>query len=251
LLTYRWDDENNGEIYTEKAKDSVTHMSGNGNQMDLTQSVDEDGKNPLYVVENGKEYRLVPLQQRRKLFEILNAKKEVDKNNVHDGAISSKITIEQKRKDDTTVPSTTNNKIYNGDIASKTNSGQKRKDDTAVSSFANTKIHNGAISSKPSCEENRKDETTVTGAAKTSSSLGKSVQNSSTNQLNPKLDCQTEEISNGNIVKCVKQGCQHVKNTNTNNDTVKSLNIPYIVEEQEVLQNIHIVKSLKNMFLKN
>jgi hypothetical protein len=59
----RWEDESNGEIYTEP-------VDG--------RSVDVDVANPLYVVENGREYRLVPLRQRRQLFERTAGKEEAE-----------------------------------------------------------------------------------------------------------------------------------------------------------------------------
>ena len=33
-------------------------------------------------------------------------------------------------------------------------------------------------------------------------------------------------------------------------ETVKCSNVPYILEEQEILQNINIVRNVKNMFVK-
>ncbi len=33
-------------------------------------------------------------------------------------------------------------------------------------------------------------------------------------------------------------------------ETVKCSNVPYIMEEQEILQNINIVRNVKNMFVK-
>ena len=33
-------------------------------------------------------------------------------------------------------------------------------------------------------------------------------------------------------------------------EPIKCQNLPYILEEQEVLQNIHIVKNIRNMFIK-
>ena len=174
--------------------DNDSHVTGNDDHVDVTGNGDDVIKNPLYVVENGKEYRLVPLKQRRKLFELLNGKKEVDKSKIHNGAISSR---EQNRKDEPTVPRVAKNNVSRGG-----NSVEK-------------------------------------------------VNSSSSNLTSPELDCQTGEKSNGTVVKCGEQGCQEPLSIKSNNETVKSLNVPYIVEEQEVLQNIHLVKNLKNMFLKN
>jgi hypothetical protein len=54
----RWDDEGNGEIYTERMVHHVGDVSD-----------DVVNAHPLYVVENGKEYRLVSLQERMQRFE--------------------------------------------------------------------------------------------------------------------------------------------------------------------------------------
>ena len=57
-VVYRWDDESNGEIYTDKPiLDEVDNE---------TTTSDSIG---LYVVENGREYPLVPLKERKSLFE--------------------------------------------------------------------------------------------------------------------------------------------------------------------------------------
>ncbi len=52
-VIYRWDDESNGEIYTDKPMDSEENSDNIG----------------LYVVENGREYPLIPLSERKSLFE--------------------------------------------------------------------------------------------------------------------------------------------------------------------------------------
>ena len=56
-VVYRWDDESNGEIYTDKPI--------------IDENVNETTENSigLYVVENGREYPLVPLKFRKSLFE--------------------------------------------------------------------------------------------------------------------------------------------------------------------------------------
>jgi len=64
----RWDDESNGEIYTERDLDLVRSDDGS----DCNGSV---GSGPLYVVENGREYRLVPLQERMQVFEPMKVKR--------------------------------------------------------------------------------------------------------------------------------------------------------------------------------
>lgn len=58
-VIYRWDDESNGEIYTDRP-DLV--------KVDQVSS-DQESSLGLYVVENGKEYPLIPLRQRKSLFE--------------------------------------------------------------------------------------------------------------------------------------------------------------------------------------
>ena len=71
-VVYRWDDESNGEIYTDRPIIDAT----SSNQADCT-STDVENVNEtttensigLYVVENGKEYPLVPLKLRKSLFE--------------------------------------------------------------------------------------------------------------------------------------------------------------------------------------
>jgi hypothetical protein len=121
--------------------------------------------NPLYVVENGREYRLVPLKQRRRLFELLNGKKDDSKD-------KTKTKSEQKKIEKA--------------VGNKSSSSDRRENENGIK----TKV---------------------------------------------KVDKNLEE--------------KEVK-TNSSGQTVKSLNVPYIVEEQEILQNIHIVKSVKNIFLK-
>ena len=58
---YRWDDESNGEIYTDRQNENSVMV-----QNDETSDESTIG---LYVVENGKEYPLIPLRQRKSLFE--------------------------------------------------------------------------------------------------------------------------------------------------------------------------------------
>jgi len=162
LSLYRWDDESNGEIYTERTTEKIETGPNTNDVM---------SDNPLYVVENGREYRLVPLKQRRRLFELLNGKKD-DSSSVG-------------KKDKT-----------------KTKSEQK-------------KIEKAVGNNKSSSSDRRENENGI--------------------KTKVKVDKNLEE--------------KEVK-TNSSGQTVKSLNVPYIVEEQEILQNIHIVKSVKNIFLK-
>ena len=161
LSLYRWDDESNGEIYTERTTEKIETGPNTNDVM---------SDNPLYVVENGREYRLVPLKQRRRLFELLNGKKD---------------DLSVGKKDKT-----------------KTKSEQK-------------KIEKAVGNNKSSSSDRRENENGI--------------------KTKVKVDKNLEE--------------KEVK-TNSSGQTVKSLNVPYIVEEQEILQNIHIVKSVKNIFLK-
>ena len=55
VSAYRWEDESNGEIYTD-----IPVEQGDG-MKDL----------PLYVVENGQEFPLLPLSQRKTSFEFV------------------------------------------------------------------------------------------------------------------------------------------------------------------------------------
>ena len=55
VSAYRWEDESNGEIYTDMPLDQGEEMK----------------HLPLYVVENGQEFPLVPLSQRKTSFEFV------------------------------------------------------------------------------------------------------------------------------------------------------------------------------------
>ena len=188
-FTYRWDDESNGEIYTER----TLEVADDDDDTELTVNNDDNvtaSSNPLYVVENGKEYRLVPLKQRRKLFEHLN---DVDKSE-NAGKLKSP----------------------NFDDFEKVRHKKTSSDDKRES------VANGITNSKE---------------IKTTSLNNNGVMKNKDNK---------------NIVDVDKE--ESVGKTDENvekkDETVKSLNVPYIVEEQEILQNINIVKSVKNMFLK-
>ena len=75
-VIYRWDDESNGEIYTDRtlAGTGTGNAAGNDedniehNNIDLTENNENSSNNPgsssigLYVVENGKEYPLLPIR---------------------------------------------------------------------------------------------------------------------------------------------------------------------------------------------
>ena len=77
-VIYRWDDESNGEIYTDRtlAATGTGNAAGNDadedniehNNIDLTENNENSSNNPgsssigLYVVENGKEYPLLPIR---------------------------------------------------------------------------------------------------------------------------------------------------------------------------------------------
>ena len=55
VSAYRWEDESNGEIYTDMPLDEGEEMK----------------HLPLYVVENGQEFPLLPLSQRKTSFEFV------------------------------------------------------------------------------------------------------------------------------------------------------------------------------------
>lgn len=55
VSAYRWEDESNGEIYTDMPVDQGEEMK----------------HLPLYVVENGQEFPLLPLSQRKTHFEFV------------------------------------------------------------------------------------------------------------------------------------------------------------------------------------
>ena len=55
VSAYRWEDESNGEIYTDMPLDQGEEMK----------------HLPLYVVENGQEFPLLPLSQRKTSFEFV------------------------------------------------------------------------------------------------------------------------------------------------------------------------------------
>ena len=129
----KWDDDTNGEIYTERMS---THLAN------VVNVVNGDAVHPLYVVENGKEYRLVTLQERRQMFEP-RRKKPVSK---------------------------------------------------------------------------------------------------------PKQDIPVERVPEPDPEEIVPVVPEEVPAPAE--EPIKCQNLPYILEEQEVLQNIHIVKNIRNMFIK-
>lgn len=136
----KWDDDTNGEIYTERMS---THLADADANVVNVVNGNGDAVHPLYVVENGKEYRLVTLQERRQMFEP-RRKKPVSKpkQDIHIERISEPVVPEE------TVP-----------------------------------------------------------------------------VVPEEVPAPAEE-------------------------PIKCQNLPYILEEQEVLQNIHIVKNIRNMFIK-
>ena len=146
------------------------------------------GANPLYVVENGREYRLVPLKQRRKLFELLNGKKEESAEKEKKEKTKTKTKVEQKKTEKSVGSKPSSDRSQNG---------------------------NGI---KIEVEPNSEEKEFKTKGVKTNSS---------------EKEFKTKEVK-----------------SSSSDQTVKSLNVPYIVEEQEILQNIKIVKSVKNLFLK-
>ena len=69
-VVYRWDDESNGEIYTDRSLE-LTQPIENATTTDV-ESETTDSSIGLYVVENGKEYPLIPLRERKSMFESAN-----------------------------------------------------------------------------------------------------------------------------------------------------------------------------------
>ena len=65
-VIYRWDDESNGEIYTDRPNQENDTQTPNNEQPEDILNQSSIG---LYVVENGKEYPLLPISQRKSLFE--------------------------------------------------------------------------------------------------------------------------------------------------------------------------------------
>ena len=133
----KWDDDTNGEIYTERMSTHLADADTN-----VVNVVNGDAVHPLYVVENGKEYRLVTLQERRQMFEP-RRKKPVSK---------------------------------------------------------------------------------------------------------PKQDIPVERVPEPDPEEIVPVVPEEVPAPAE--EPIKCQNLPYILEEQEVLQNIHIVKNIRNMFIK-
>ena len=65
-VVYRWDDESNGEIYTDRSLEispPIENTDSNEGEISTDSSIG------LYVVENGKEYPLIPLKERKSMFE--------------------------------------------------------------------------------------------------------------------------------------------------------------------------------------
>ena len=121
--------------------------------------------NPLYVVENGREYRLMTLKQRRKLFELESGE---------NSAVTEISKVTEKK-----FP-----KIVE----------------------AETKAKRKEPPTEMRCEELSREETSASPSP--------------------------------------------CPNNTAEQERVKSLNVPYIVEEQDVLRSINIVKSVKNLFSK-
>ena len=65
-VIYRWDDESNGEIYTDRPNQENDTQTPDNEQPEDILNQSSIG---LYVVENGKEYPLLPISQRKSLFE--------------------------------------------------------------------------------------------------------------------------------------------------------------------------------------
>ena len=69
VVVYRWDDESNGEIYTDRSLELTASPIEN---TDSNEGETTDSSIGLYVVENGKEYPLIPLKERKSMFESAN-----------------------------------------------------------------------------------------------------------------------------------------------------------------------------------
>ena len=152
----RWDEDGNGEIYTERASNVES----------------SDVINGLYVVENGREYRLVSLQERMKMFEKKN------------GRAKRKSREEKEIEINVPIPAKVNN----------------ASDDQKVMTHPENVLKAQPVDvSKP--------QPVNTSKAQPVNSIGKS-------------------------------------------ETIKCNNLPYILEEREILQNIDIVRNVKNMFFK-
>ena len=69
--------------------------------------------------------------------------------------------------------------------------------------------------------------------------------------LIPNYKYKNEENQNDENISERLSGRSEMTDSNDfDQTTVKSLNVPYIVEEQEVLRSINIVKSVKTLFSK-
>ena len=66
-VIYRWDDESNGEIYTDRPNQDQNDTQDANNEQ--PEDILNHSSVGLYVVENGKEYPLLPISQRKSLFE--------------------------------------------------------------------------------------------------------------------------------------------------------------------------------------
>ena len=179
-VIYRWDDESNGEIYTDR---TLTGTGNNDNDEDIEHhDLTENNENSsnsgssigLYVVENGKEYPLLPISQRKSLFES-----------------NPSVTLSYK------VSQPINN----------------------IQNSVKPKFEIKNVSSAPPLMQAKikKDET-----------ITKPVM--------------------------MKKSSSHLAEKQRNNNVrieppVKSSSIPYILEEQEILQNIDLVSKIKTKFV--
>ena len=98
-VVYRWDDESNGEIYTDRSLE-LTQPIENSTTSTSTDIVESEGTTDssigLYVVENGKEYPLIPLRERKSMFESANQVKISYKIATASTTIVKKETLQEK-----------------------------------------------------------------------------------------------------------------------------------------------------------
>ena len=183
-VIYRWDDESNGEIYTDRPN-NCNNSNDTLNENDFTQTNEIINSNSigLYVVENGKEYPLLPISQRKSLFEA-NPSMKLNFKTVH-------------------IPST-----------------------TSVSTSNINKV------------EVRKEFNHSRGL-----NLGPPAQQS--NALPTEQSANKDEF----VTKPTKTPMEQQNKNRNLEPPVKSSSVPYILEEQEILQKIDLVSKIKTKFV--
>ena len=181
-IIYRWDDESNGEIYTDRPNNcNVSNDTLNENDFTQTNEIINSNSIGLYVVENGKEYPLLPISQRKSLFEA-NPSVKLNYKMVH-------------------IPSTTS-------------------------------VSTSNINKMP------KEFNLGRG-----SNLGPPAQQS--NALPTELSANKDEF----VTKPTKTPMEQQHKNRNLEPPVKSSSVPYILEEQEILQKIDLVSKIKTKFV--